>query len=57
MRYLKQHPDKAGWFGDYGGAFLPPQLEQPFAEIAEAYARWEELSALEAGGSSANRIS
>ncbi|MCB1786722.1 MAG: tryptophan synthase subunit beta [Gammaproteobacteria bacterium] len=39
MRYLKQHPDKAGWFGDYGGAFLPPQLEQPFAEIAEAYAR------------------
>ena len=38
-RYLKQHPDKQGWFGDYGGAFLPPQLEQPFAEIAEAYAR------------------
>ena len=39
MRYLKQHPDKAGWFGEYGGAFLPPQLERPFAEIAEAYAR------------------
>ncbi|MDJ0738796.1 MAG: tryptophan synthase subunit beta [Gammaproteobacteria bacterium] len=38
-RYLKHHPDKDGWFGDYGGAFLPPQLERPFAEIAEAYAR------------------
>jgi tryptophan synthase beta subunit len=37
--YLKQHPDRNGWFGAFGGAFLPPQLEQPFAEIAEAYAR------------------
>ena len=37
--YLKSHPAPGGWFGDYGGAFLPPQLEQPFAEIAEAYAR------------------
>jgi tryptophan synthase beta subunit len=37
--YLKHHPSQGGWFGDYGGAFLPPQLEQPFAEIAEAYAR------------------
>ena len=37
--YLKHHPSRGGWFGDYGGAFLPPQLEQPFAEIAEAYAR------------------
>ena len=32
-------------------------LEALEAKIAEAYARWEELSALEAGGSSANRIS
>jgi tryptophan synthase beta subunit len=38
-RYLKHHPDRAGWFGEYGGAFLPPELQQPFAEIAEAYAR------------------
>lgn len=37
--YLKQYPDQAGWFGEYGGAFLPPQLEQPFAEIVDAYAR------------------
>ena len=38
-RYLKHHPDGAGWFGEYGGAFLPPELQRPFAEIAEAYAR------------------
>lgn len=37
--YLKHHPDKNGWYGNYGGAFLPPPLEQPFAEIAEAYER------------------
>lgn len=38
--YLKHHPDKDGWYGEYGGAFLPPQLEKPFAEIAAAYARF-----------------
>ena len=38
--YLKQFPDQDGWYGEYGGAFLPPQLQQPFAEIAEAYARF-----------------
>jgi tryptophan synthase beta chain len=37
--YLKNHPAPGGWFGEYGGAFLPPQLEEPFAEIAAAYAR------------------
>ncbi|MCP4933932.1 MAG: tryptophan synthase subunit beta, partial [bacterium] len=37
--YLKHNPDKNGWFGEYGGAFLPPELEKPFAEIAAAYAR------------------
>ncbi len=37
--YLKTHPDKNGWFGEYGGAFLPPELEQPFAEISAAYDR------------------
>ena len=37
--YLKTHPDKNGWFGEYGGAFLPPELEKPFAEISEAYDR------------------
>lgn len=32
-------PDKKGFFGKYGGQFLPPQLEKPFAEITEAYYR------------------
>ena len=26
-----------GWFGDYGGAMLPPPLEPHFKEIREAY--------------------
>lgn len=37
--YLKQFPDSEGFFGKYGGKFLPPQLEEPFAEIIEAYNR------------------
>jgi len=35
--YLESHPDKNGYFGKFGGAFIPPQLEQPFKEITEAY--------------------
>lgn len=34
-------PDENGFFGKYGGKFLPPQLEKPFAEIIEAYHRIE----------------
>ena len=30
-------PDENGFFGKYGGQYLPPQLEAPFAEIAKAY--------------------
>jgi len=30
-------PDERGFFGAYGGQFLPPQLEGPFAEITQAY--------------------
>ncbi|WP_068316640.1 tryptophan synthase subunit beta [Polycladidibacter hongkongensis] len=37
--YLKQFPNKDGYFGEYGGAFIPPQLEPHFLEIAEAYDR------------------
>ena len=37
--YLKTTPDKDGWFGDYGGAMLPPPLEPHFKEIREAYAK------------------
>ena len=35
--YLESHPDENGYFGKYGGAYIPPQLEQPFKEITEAY--------------------
>ncbi len=31
--------DESGFFGSYGGRFLPPHLERPMAEVAEAYAR------------------
>lgn len=37
--YLKSTPDENGFFGDYGGAMLPPPLEPHFAEIRAAYAR------------------
>ncbi|MEE4276510.1 MAG: pyridoxal-phosphate dependent enzyme, partial [Thermoleophilia bacterium] len=30
-------PDERGYFGEYGGQYLPPQLEEPFAEIVQAY--------------------
>jgi len=35
--YLETMPDENGYFGRFGGAFIPPQLEQPFKEITEAY--------------------
>jgi len=35
----RQFPDKDGFFGKYGGKFLPPELEEPFTEITEAYHR------------------
>ncbi len=34
-------PDKKGYFGEYGGCFVPPQLESILKEITEAY---EQLS-------------
>ncbi|MBV1790565.1 tryptophan synthase subunit beta [Marinobacterium sp. D7] len=37
MGYLKQYPNNEGYFGEFGGAFLPPQLESQFAEINRAY--------------------
>lgn len=37
MSYLKNFPNKEGFFGDFGGAFLPPELEPHFAEINRAY--------------------
>lgn len=35
--YLESHPDANGFFGKFGGSFIPPVLEKPFAEITQAY--------------------
>ena len=35
--YLESHPDENGYFGKYGGSFIPPPLEGPFADIRKAY--------------------
>ncbi|MDG6777509.1 tryptophan synthase subunit beta [Thiomicrorhabdus sp. zzn3] len=37
MSYLKNTPNPEGYFGDFGGAFLPPELEPHFEEINKAY--------------------
>ncbi len=36
-RYFRDYPDAKGMYGNHGGAQLPPQLIEPFKEIAEAY--------------------
>lgn len=35
--YLDSIPDENGYFGKFGGAFLPPPLIEPFAEITKEY--------------------
>ena len=35
--YNKLFPDKNGYFGKYGGAYLPPELQQAMKEITDAY--------------------
>jgi len=35
--YLKEYPTTDGRFGEYGGAYLPPQLIPAFREIDDAY--------------------
>lgn len=35
--YLETMPDEKGFFGQFGGSFIPPQLEKPFEEIQAAY--------------------
>jgi len=35
--YFKTYPNEAGYFGDYGGAFLPPALEEEMKKITNAY--------------------
>lgn len=35
--YLKQYPSKDGFFGKYGGSYIPPELQKAMDEINEAY--------------------
>lgn len=35
--YLASHPDENGYFGRFGGSFLPPHLQQQMDEIKNQY--------------------
>ena len=35
--YLKSYPDKEGYFGRYGGAYVSPELKAAMDEITDAY--------------------
>ncbi|WP_323589090.1 tryptophan synthase subunit beta [Aliarcobacter butzleri] len=35
--YLESMPDANGFFGKFGGSFIPPELKKPFEEIKKAY--------------------
>ena len=35
--YLKEYPNEKGYFGEYGGAYLPEKLIPVFEEAAESY--------------------
>ena len=35
--YLKKYPTSEGFYKEYGGAFLPPALEEEMKKIADAY--------------------
>jgi len=37
MDYLKQFPDTKGYFGEYGGSFVPPDLQKEMDKITDAY--------------------
>jgi len=37
MTQIGEMPNKDGFFGDYGGSFIPPQLEQIMKDITAAY--------------------
>ena len=34
---IKNYPNKNGYFGEYGGVFVPPPLEPVLQEIKETY--------------------
>ncbi|ALJ05887.1 tryptophan synthase subunit beta [Pseudalgibacter alginicilyticus] len=35
--YFKEYPNQEGFYQEYGGAFIPPQLEEEMKKINEAY--------------------
>ncbi|MBO5060652.1 MAG: tryptophan synthase subunit beta [Clostridia bacterium] len=35
--YFKNYPDEKGFFGKYGGSFIPEELQKAMEEITEAY--------------------
>ncbi len=35
--YFRDYPTVDGYFGEYGGAFLPPELEKAFKDIYDSY--------------------
>jgi len=35
--YLKNYPDSKGYFGEYGGSFIPPDLQKEMDRITDAY--------------------
>lgn len=35
--YLKHYPSEDGFFGNYGGSYIPAELQPAFKEITEAY--------------------
>ena len=37
MEYLKQFPDKNGYFGQFGGSFVPEVLQKEMDKITKAY--------------------
>ncbi|MBQ4546188.1 MAG: tryptophan synthase subunit beta, partial [Oscillospiraceae bacterium] len=36
-RYLRDYPNKEGFFGTFGGQFIPDELVPAFKEINDAY--------------------
>ena len=37
MEYLKQYPNKEGYFGEFGGSFVPEVLQKEMNKITKAY--------------------
>src|SRR5690554_2394788 len=35
--YFKEYPSKEGFYKEYGGSFLPPQLQEEMDRITDAY--------------------